>query len=92
MPCLPALLSLQLLFDFVDSKGASGMQPGSYSLVQQFPRRQFLPEAAAAAAAPVGEGAAPAALGAAGLGGPRQVLFLEPLPSPGAAPAAPAIA
>lgn len=34
---------LQLLFDFVDSKGAGGLESGSYSLVSQFPRRLLSP-------------------------------------------------
>lgn len=79
---------LQLLFDFVDSKGASGLDPGSYALVTQFPRRVFLPpaggegsgsDAAAAAAAQSGEQQqeGPATLAAAGLSDPREVLFLE---------------
>ncbi len=62
----------QLLFDFVDSKGGSGMLPGGYDLVTQYPRRVFSPEQAAAAAG----GDAPTLL-AAGLAGPREVLFLE---------------
>jgi hypothetical protein len=31
--------SVQVLFDFVDSKGGGGMWPNSYQLVLQFPRR-----------------------------------------------------
>lgn len=63
----------QLLFDFVDSKGASGLEPGSYSLVTQYPRRVFLPPGCD------GDTADPAAqtLAAAGLAGSREVLFLE---------------
>ena len=88
--CHPHCPALQLLFDFVDSKGASGLDPGSYALVTQFPRRVFLPPAgserggsnaagAAAAAAQQGEQQqeGPATLAAAGLSGPREVLFLE---------------
>jgi hypothetical protein len=55
----------------VDSKGGSGMLPGGYDLVTQYPRRVFSPEQAAAA------GAEPPTLQAAGLMGPREVLFLE---------------
>lgn len=83
---------MQLLFDFVDSKGASGLDSGSYALVTQFPRRVFLPpagggssgSAAAAAAAQPGEQqqqgqqqTGELTLAAAGLSGPREVLFLE---------------
>ncbi len=67
------------------------MDPDSYSLVTQYPRRLFPPPAAAAPAA-----AAPAAaaageqltLQAAGLAGPREVLFLEPHSSGSSAAAA----
>lgn len=87
-PLPPHRPALQLLFDFVDSKGASGLDPGSYALVTQFPRRVFLPpaggegsgsDAAAAAAAQSGEQQqeGPATLAAAGLSDPREVLFLE---------------
>ncbi|MEW5303462.1 MAG: hypothetical protein WDW36_006150 [Sanguina aurantia] len=38
---------LQLLFDFVDSKGAGGLESGSYSLVSQFPRRLLPPSSGA---------------------------------------------
>lgn len=79
---------MQLLFDFVDSKGASGWAPGSYSLVSQYPRRVFAPPhgpglaaartAAAAGAAAGAAGGGPVTLQAAGLTGPREVLFLEP--------------
>ncbi|PRW60527.1 Ubiquitin fusion degradation 1 [Chlorella sorokiniana] len=86
----PLAAPLQLLFDFVDSRGASSLDPGSYALVTQFPRRVFLPPAggegsssaagaAGAAAGQLGEqqreGAA--TLAAVGLSGPREVLFLE---------------
>ena len=71
--------TLQLLFDFVDSKGGSGMAPGSYSLVTQYPRRVFAPPAASAAAAAAAAAAGPEpTVQAAGLAGPREVLFLEP--------------
>jgi len=33
---------LASLFQFVDAQGGGGQLPGSYSLVTQFPRRQFL--------------------------------------------------
>lgn len=56
----------QVMLDYVDSRGASRLPPGSYALVTQYPRRVFLPEQA-------GE-----SLGALGLEGPREVLFLEP--------------
>ena len=69
---------LQLLFDFVDSRGASGLLPGEYSLVTQYPRRVYEPGAAAAAQA----------LGGAGLQGSREVLFLEPRQQPAGAAAA----
>ncbi|KAL4434646.1 hypothetical protein ABPG77_002769 [Micractinium sp. CCAP 211/92] len=77
---------LQSLFHFVDSKGASGMDPDSYSLVTQYPRRLFPPPAAAApAATAAGE---QLTLQAAGLAGPREVLFLEPHSSGSSAAAA----
>ena len=75
-PLHVALPLPQLLFDFVDSKGASGMLPGRYSLVTQYPRRVFLPSLAEAGA----EAAAAErqlTLHSAGLTGPREVLFLE---------------
>jgi len=62
---------VSLLFDYVDSKGASGRDPGSYRLVTQFPRTVF--ESGAEA-----EGTT---LKEAGLDQPRSVLFLEPLTS-----------
>ena len=85
-PPLSASPSLpQLLFDFVDSKGASGLDPGSYALVTQYPRRVFLPPAASEGGASGGsanppavpQGQQPLTLAAAGLAGPREVLFLE---------------
>jgi hypothetical protein len=60
----------------VDSKGASGLPPGSYSLVTQYPRRVFLP-AAEQQAGPAAAAAEQPTLAAAGLAGPREVLFLE---------------
>ena len=63
---------MQLLFDFVDSKGASGKLPGEYRLVTQFPRRVF--EASAS------EGELGNAMGFGDDPGFQQgyVLFLEP--------------
>ena len=92
---------LQQLFDFVDSRGAAGLDPGTYRLVTQYPRRMFDPPcrstssssagggSAGAGAAGVGgggagAGAAGVTLQEAGLCGPREVLFLEPLPAAGA--------
>lgn len=40
--------SLQLLFDFVDSKGGGGLESGSYSLATQFPRQLFPPSSGSA--------------------------------------------
>ena len=57
---------LQVVFDFADAHGASGLLPGQYSLVTQYPRRVFSPQQAEQQ------------LGAVGLQGPREVLFLEP--------------
>lgn len=39
---------LQLLFDFVDSKGGGGLESGSYSLATQFPRQLFSPSSGSA--------------------------------------------
>lgn len=54
-----------MLLNFVDSKGGSGLAPGQYRLVTQYPRRVFGPEQAVGA------------LGELGLEGPKEVLFLE---------------
>ena len=37
--------ALQLVFDWVDVNSPEDLRPGSYSLVTQYPKRQFLPEA-----------------------------------------------
>ena len=65
---------VQILFDFVDSKGASGYMPGQYRLVTQYPRHVF----------DVSTGAGEIEIGSTALGGggdsavsSRQVLFLE---------------
>jgi hypothetical protein len=57
-----------VLFDFVDSKGAAGRSPGSYRLVTQFPRRV------------IGVEERDKELREVGLPGPRELLFLEPIP------------
>eukprot|EP00887_Chlorella_sp_A99_P003198 scaffold9.g3198.t1 len=99
-----AAAPLAQLFAFVDSQGAAGLDPGSYRLVTQYPRRVFDPAAvpfdptavptapaeagsgggaavAAPAACPAGAGGVGPTLEEAGLAGPREVLFLEPLPA-----------
>jgi hypothetical protein len=61
---------VQAVLDFADSRGASGCEPGQYSLVTQWPRRVF------------GAGLASRALEELGLAGGREVLFLEPAAVP----------
>jgi ubiquitin fusion degradation protein 1 len=65
---------LQTLFDFVDARGGGGLLPGEYRLVTQYPRRVFDSAEGGGEAAAAG-----ASVGDAGLDGPREVLFLEPV-------------
>lgn len=57
---------LQLLFDYVDSQGAGGMEFGAYQLVTQYPRRVFVASRGTDCLADVG------------LAAGQEVLLLEP--------------
>lgn len=58
---------LQLLFDYVDSQGAGGMEFGAYQLVTQYPRRVFVPSSGQSTLSDVG------------LAAGQEVLLLEPV-------------
>lgn len=74
---------VQVLFDFVDSRGAGGWERGSYQLVTRMPRRVVVPEGA-------GEGRGSGrVLGDVGLqGGGSEAFLLEALQPPAAEGAA----
>ncbi|KAG2450221.1 hypothetical protein HYH02_000322 [Chlamydomonas schloesseri] len=82
----------QLLFDFVDSRGAGGWARGSYRLVTRMPRRVVEPASASAASASAlasaegggGAGVTLAELGL-GVGGGSEAFLLEALEAPRAA-------
>lgn len=57
---------VQLMFDFVDAQGGSGLPPGGYHLVTSYPRRVFT------------EAEAGQRMEEAGFRNSREVLFLEP--------------
>lgn len=61
---------LQALFDFVDSVGAGGLEPGSYQLVTRFPRRVVGCEDAEAGRLLADAGVA---------AGAQEAFFVEPL-------------
>ncbi|KAF8073054.1 ufd1 [Scenedesmus sp. PABB004] len=63
---------LQELYDFVDSEGAGGLWPGTYALVQQFPRRVLPPGGS--------DGGGETLAGAGFAAGQQQALLLEALP------------
>lgn len=77
---------VQVLFDFVDSRGAGGWERGSYQLVTRMPRRVVVPEGLEG----LGEGRGPGRLlGDVGLlGGGSEAFLLEALQPPAAGGAA----